>query len=75
MNADEPWQALSCCMEIAKAVRSPDPAQFISNFPIHQVLQRRQRCIYTFKEVATKCTNSAAKFFNTNMDYEIDTFY
>ncbi|KAK2907712.1 DNA-directed RNA polymerase, mitochondrial [Channa argus] len=36
MNADEPWQALSCCMEIANAMRSPDPTQFISHFPIHQ---------------------------------------
>ncbi|XP_024121139.1 DNA-directed RNA polymerase, mitochondrial [Oryzias melastigma] len=36
MNADEPWQALACCMEIARAVRSPDPAQFLSHFPVHQ---------------------------------------
>ncbi|XP_051928758.1 DNA-directed RNA polymerase, mitochondrial isoform X1 [Hippocampus zosterae] len=36
MNADEPWQALACCMEIANAVRSPDPTQFISHFPVHQ---------------------------------------
>ncbi|XP_019936903.2 DNA-directed RNA polymerase, mitochondrial [Paralichthys olivaceus] len=36
MNADEPWQALACCMEIAKAVRSPDSTKFISNFPVHQ---------------------------------------
>ncbi|KAG7513818.1 DNA-directed RNA polymerase, mitochondrial [Solea senegalensis] len=36
MNADEPWQALACCKEIASAVRSPDPTKFISNFPVHQ---------------------------------------
>lgn len=36
MNADEPWQALACCMEIAKAVRAPDPVEFISHFPVHQ---------------------------------------
>ncbi|KAM4549447.1 DNA-directed RNA polymerase, mitochondrial isoform 2-T2 [Odontesthes bonariensis] len=36
MDADEPWQALACCMEIANAVRSPDPTRFISHFPIHQ---------------------------------------
>ncbi|XP_078141912.1 DNA-directed RNA polymerase, mitochondrial isoform X2 [Centroberyx gerrardi] len=36
MNADEPWQALACCMEIANAVRSPDPTDFISHFPVHQ---------------------------------------
>ncbi|AWP11147.1 putative DNA-directed RNA polymerase mitochondrial [Scophthalmus maximus] len=36
MNADEPWQALACCMEIANAVRSPESTQFISKFPVHQ---------------------------------------
>ncbi|XP_029286255.1 DNA-directed RNA polymerase, mitochondrial [Cottoperca gobio] len=36
MSADEPWQALGCCMELAKAVRSPDPTLFISHFPVHQ---------------------------------------
>uniref|UniRef100_A0A8C6PWU1 DNA-directed RNA polymerase n=1 Tax=Nothobranchius furzeri TaxID=105023 RepID=A0A8C6PWU1_NOTFU len=36
MEADEPWQALACCKEIANAVRSPDPSQFISHFPVHQ---------------------------------------
>ncbi|KAJ4943117.1 hypothetical protein JOQ06_005623 [Pogonophryne albipinna] len=36
MNADEPWQALGCCMEIANAVRSPDSTRFISHFPVHQ---------------------------------------
>lgn len=37
MDTDEPWQALACCMEIAKASRSPDPAAYISHFPVHQV--------------------------------------
>nr|XP_060641053.1 DNA-directed RNA polymerase, mitochondrial [Anolis sagrei ordinatus] len=36
MNTDEPWQALACCMEIAKATRAPDPTAFISHFPVHQ---------------------------------------
>ncbi|XP_053369453.1 DNA-directed RNA polymerase, mitochondrial [Clarias gariepinus] len=36
MNADEPWQTLACCMEIANASRSHDPTQFISHFPVHQ---------------------------------------
>ncbi|XP_062816381.1 DNA-directed RNA polymerase, mitochondrial isoform X2 [Anolis carolinensis] len=36
MNTDEPWQALACCMEIAKATRAPDPAAFVSHFPVHQ---------------------------------------
>lgn len=37
MEADEPWQALACCMEIARASRSPDPAAHVSHFPVHQV--------------------------------------
>lgn len=37
MNTDEPWQVLACCMEVAKASRSPDPAAFVSHFPVHQV--------------------------------------
>ncbi|XP_077331751.1 DNA-directed RNA polymerase, mitochondrial isoform X2 [Lithobates pipiens] len=36
MEADEPWQALACCMEIAKAVRSSDPTKYISHMPVHQ---------------------------------------
>uniref|UniRef100_UPI00398F7099 DNA-directed RNA polymerase, mitochondrial isoform X2 n=1 Tax=Pristiophorus japonicus TaxID=55135 RepID=UPI00398F7099 len=36
MNADEPWQTLACCTEIAHAVRSPDPTKYISYFPVHQ---------------------------------------
>lgn len=35
-TSDEPWQTLACCMEIAKAVRSPDPAEYVSHFPVHQ---------------------------------------
>lgn len=37
MDADEPWQTLACCMEVARAVRAPDPATYISHFPVHQV--------------------------------------
>ncbi|XP_053228748.1 DNA-directed RNA polymerase, mitochondrial isoform X1 [Podarcis raffonei] len=36
MNTDEPWQALACCMEIAKASRAPNPAEYVSHFPVHQ---------------------------------------
>ncbi|XP_048108614.1 DNA-directed RNA polymerase, mitochondrial isoform X2 [Alosa alosa] len=36
MNADEPWQCLACCMEIANATRSPDHTKYISHFPVHQ---------------------------------------
>lgn len=36
MGADEPWQTLACCMEVAQAIRSPDPAAYISHLPVHQ---------------------------------------
>uniref|UniRef100_A0A2K6EYA5 DNA-directed RNA polymerase n=1 Tax=Propithecus coquereli TaxID=379532 RepID=A0A2K6EYA5_PROCO len=36
MEADEPWQALACCVEIARAVRTPDPATYVSHLPVHQ---------------------------------------
>ncbi|XP_020649818.3 DNA-directed RNA polymerase, mitochondrial [Pogona vitticeps] len=36
MGMEEPWQVLACSMEIANAVRSPDPAAYISHFPVHQ---------------------------------------
>ncbi|XP_072047348.1 DNA-directed RNA polymerase, mitochondrial-like [Amphiura filiformis] len=35
-GADKQWQSLACCMEIANAMRSDNPAEFISYFPIHQ---------------------------------------
>ncbi|XP_037679719.1 DNA-directed RNA polymerase, mitochondrial [Choloepus didactylus] len=35
-GSDEPWQTLACCMEIARAVRAPDPAAYVSHFPVHQ---------------------------------------
>ncbi|XP_075681576.1 DNA-directed RNA polymerase, mitochondrial isoform X2 [Rhinoderma darwinii] len=36
MEADEPWQTLACCMEVANASRSSDPTKYISSFPVHQ---------------------------------------
>ncbi|XP_018577460.1 DNA-directed RNA polymerase, mitochondrial [Anoplophora glabripennis] len=36
MESDEPWQTLSCCMEIADVVRSPNPEEFLCHLPIHQ---------------------------------------
>ncbi|XP_039622586.1 DNA-directed RNA polymerase, mitochondrial [Polypterus senegalus] len=36
MAADEPWQVLACCMEIASAISSPDHRKYISHFPVHQ---------------------------------------
>ena len=35
-KSEEPWQTLSCCIEIAKVVRSGDPENYESCFPIHQ---------------------------------------
>ncbi|XP_034670201.1 DNA-directed RNA polymerase, mitochondrial [Drosophila subobscura] len=35
-KSDTPWQTLGCCMEIANVHRSPDPAAYMSRFPIHQ---------------------------------------
>lgn len=37
MEADEPWQTLACCMEVARAVRTPDPTAYVSHLPVHQV--------------------------------------
>lgn len=36
MESDEPWQTLACAMEIASAVRSPDPSQYVCHYPVHQ---------------------------------------
>jgi DNA-directed RNA polymerase len=35
-NSEDPWQTLACCFEIANAVRSTNPADYISHFPVHQ---------------------------------------
>lgn len=35
-TSDEPWQTLSCCMEIAKVLRSGDPENYECSLPIHQ---------------------------------------
>jgi len=34
--ADNPFQALATCKEIAAAVACPDPREFMSNLPVHQ---------------------------------------
>ncbi|KAG6451382.1 hypothetical protein O3G_MSEX007099 [Manduca sexta] len=36
MQSEEPWQTLACCMEIANAVRSPNPEEYECGFPVHQ---------------------------------------
>lgn len=35
-TSDDPWQTLACCIEINKAIKSGNPEEFISNFPVHQ---------------------------------------
>lgn len=35
-KSDEPWQTLASCMEVAAAMKSSNPAEFMSGFPIHQ---------------------------------------
>lgn len=36
MSADEKWQTLACCIELTRALRSPDPTAYVSHIPIHQ---------------------------------------
>lgn len=35
-QSEEPWQTLACCMEIAKAMKSGDPENYVCHFPVHQ---------------------------------------
>lgn len=35
-KSEEKWQTLACCMEIADAIKSGAPAEFVSHYPIHQ---------------------------------------
>ncbi|CAL4068042.1 unnamed protein product, partial [Meganyctiphanes norvegica] len=36
VQSDEPWQTLAACKELANALRSGDPENYISHLPIHQ---------------------------------------
>ena len=36
MDADDPWQCLATCFELAAALRSEDPTAYVCNLPIHQ---------------------------------------
>lgn len=36
MKSDKPLQTLACCKEIDNAVRHPNPAEYISHYPVHQ---------------------------------------
>ncbi|XP_066601813.1 DNA-directed RNA polymerase, mitochondrial [Prorops nasuta] len=35
-NSDDPWQTLAACKEVVAALKSPNPAEFVSHLPIHQ---------------------------------------
>ena len=41
MQAEDPWQFLAACVEIAAAVRSPDPTAYMSRLPCHQARPSR----------------------------------
>jgi len=36
LKGEDPWQCLATCMELAKALRSPDPTKYVSHLPVHQ---------------------------------------
>src|SRR5438045_236279 len=36
LKAEDPWQCLAACIELKKALDSPDPTRYVSNLPIHQ---------------------------------------
>ncbi|KAG8041705.1 hypothetical protein G9C98_007009 [Cotesia typhae] len=35
-TSDEPWQTLASCMEVAAALKTPNPEEYVCRFPIHQ---------------------------------------
>ncbi|KAK4177108.1 putative mitochondrial precursor of DNA-directed RNA polymerase [Triangularia setosa] len=36
LEAEDPWQCLATCFELAAALEHPDPAQYVSHLPVHQ---------------------------------------
>ncbi|EGS21689.1 RNA polymerase-like protein [Thermochaetoides thermophila DSM 1495] len=36
LQGEDPWQCLATCFELAAALQSPDPTQFVSHLPVHQ---------------------------------------
>ncbi|KAF9405610.1 DNA-directed RNA polymerase [Podila epigama] len=36
LKAEDPWQCLATCIEVADAIRSGDPENFMSRIPVHQ---------------------------------------
>jgi DNA-directed RNA polymerase len=37
MEGEDPWRLLATALEVAAAVKSGDPASFVSHLPVHQV--------------------------------------
>jgi DNA-directed RNA polymerase len=35
-KSEEKWQTLACCMEINAAIKSGNPVEYVSHFPVHQ---------------------------------------
>ncbi|KAK0726334.1 hypothetical protein B0T21DRAFT_371398 [Apiosordaria backusii] len=36
LEAEDPWQCLATCFELAAALELPDPTEFVSHLPVHQ---------------------------------------
>ncbi|KAF1814121.1 DNA/RNA polymerase [Eremomyces bilateralis CBS 781.70] len=36
LKAADPWQCLAACMDLVKAIDSPDPSKYKSSLPVHQ---------------------------------------
>lgn len=36
LKSDDPWQTLAACIELATAMRSPNPEAYESSLPVHQ---------------------------------------
>ncbi|BFZ60130.1 DNA-directed RNA polymerase [Saitoella coloradoensis] len=36
LEAEDPWQCLATCFELADALRSPNPEKYMSRMPVHQ---------------------------------------
>ena len=34
-STEDPWQCLAACIEIAAALRSPDPTEYVTRLPVH----------------------------------------
>ena len=37
MRGEKPWQLLSACFEVQRAMASGNPETYLSNLPVHQV--------------------------------------